>query len=332
MKIDCLSPSWIIERVGGPYTDFRPISSLIRFGTASWTYQGWQGQVYTPHFSKSRFKRECLGEYCQYQYQGRSLFRTVGNDSGYCRPPTTDHLRRYLNQIPDDFDMCFKVWNQLTIPRYVNHPRYGAWAGQPNARFLDAQLFKDVVLRPFREAQFEPHTGPFLFEFPPHGMSAEKCCDQLDAFFGQLPTDFRYAVECRSPGLLCPRYRNILVKHSVAHVYTHWSYMPPLLDQHQRLGTFTAPFTVLRLHTPLKMSYETAKKRAEPYTKIVEELPQMRRETVHLVRQAVTEARRTYVLVNNRAEGNAPLTVQALSDQLRNMFVANSPIATGMDD
>ena len=45
--------------------------------------------------------------------------------------------------------------------------------------------------------------------------------------------------------------------------------------------------------------------RAEPYTKIVEELPQMHRETVHLVRQAVTEDRRTYVSVNNRAEGNA---------------------------
>jgi len=108
--------------------------------------------------------------------------------------------------------------------------------------------------------------------------------------------------------------------------------MPPLLDQHQRLGVFTAPFTVFRLHTPLQMSYETAKKRAEPYTKIVEELPQMRRETVHLVRQAVTEARHTYVLINNRAEGNAPLTVQALSDQLRNTLVANSSIANGMDD
>jgi hypothetical protein len=64
------------------------------------------------------------------------------------------------------------------------------------------------------------------------------------------------------------------------------------------------------------MSYETTKKRAEPYTKIVEELPTMRRETVHLVRQAVSEGRRAYVLVNNRAEGNAPLTVQGLSERL----------------
>jgi len=49
----------------------------------------------------------------------------------------------------------------------------------------------------------------------------------------------------------------------------------------------------------------------------VEELPQMRRETVQIVRQAVSEGRRAYVLVNNRAEGNAPLTVEALAGMLR---------------
>jgi hypothetical protein len=65
------------------------------------------------------------------------------------------------------------------------------------------------------------------------------------------------------------------------------------------------------------MAYEAAKKRAEPYTKIVEELPQMRRETVHLVGQAVSEGRHAYVLVNNRSEGNASLTVQGQSEMLR---------------
>ena len=103
----------------------------------------------------------------------------------------------------------------------------------------------------------------------------------------------------------------------MAHVYNHWSVMPSLAEQHQRMQAFTAPFTVLRLLTPLEMTYEAAKKRAEPYTKIVEELPQMRRETVDMVQKAIAQNRRSYVLVNNRSEGNAPLTVQALVDQLR---------------
>lgn len=65
------------------------------------------------------------------------------------------------------------------------------------------------------------------------------------------------------------------------------------------------------------MSYEGAKKRAEPYTKIVEELPEMRRDTVELVKKAVEEKRKAYVLVNNRSEGNAPLTIQALRNVMQ---------------
>ena len=80
---------------------------------------------------------------------------------------------------------------------------------------------------------------------------------------------------------------------------------------------FTTPFKVPRLLTPLKMPYEAAKKRAEPYTKIAEGLPEMRRDTVDLVKKAVGEKRTAYVLVNNRSEGNAPMTIQALRNALQ---------------
>ena len=293
-----------------------PTSPLIRFGTSTWTYEGWQGQVYKKQYAKSVFARECLGEYCQYQYNNEPLFRTVGNDSTFYRPPTTNQLQRYLNQIPEDFEMCWKVWEELTIPRFASHVRYGIKAGQPNPRFLDAKLFNEMVLTPYREAKFEAHAGPFLFEFQRHDLSSDEFYSRLDGFFSELPKDFSYAVEIRNAGLVGPEYQKVLETHGVAHVYNHWSYMPSLAEQHQRMGRFTAPFTVLRLLTPLKISYEAAKKRAEPYTKIVGELPEMRRETVDLVRKAVGENRRVYVLVNNRSEGNAPLTVQALMEML----------------
>src|SRR6185503_16936476 len=97
----------------------------------------------------------------------------------------------------------------------------------------------------------------------------------------QLPRDFSYAVEIRNAGMVGPLYRDMLAGHGVAHVYNHWSYMPSLAEQHQKMESFTAPFTVLRLLIPLKMSYEAAKKRAEPYTKIVGERPDMRKEGGH---------------------------------------------------
>lgn len=43
----------------------------------------------------------------------------------------------------------------------------------------------------------------------------------------------------------------------------------------------------------------------------------MRRDTVDLAKQAIWEQRRAYVIVNNRSEGNAPLTIQALVKALR---------------
>ena len=117
--------------------------------------------------------------------------------------------------------------------------------------------------------------------------------------------------------MLGPLYRDMLASHGVPHVYNHWSFMPGLAEQYQKMEQFTAPFAVMRLLTPLKMSYEAAKKRAEPYTKIVGELPDMRREAVVLIKDAIGHNMRAYVLVNNRLEGNAPLTVQAFTDMLK---------------
>lgn len=74
---------------------------------------------------------------------------------------------------------------------------------------------------------------------------------------------------------------------------------------------------MLRLLTPLTMKYEEAKRRAYPYNRIVEELPQMREETVNLVEQAVKEGKTAHVLVNNRLEGNAPETIRELRRRLR---------------
>lgn len=116
-------------------------------------YEGWQGQVYKRPYAKTA----CLGEFCQYLYNGQPLFRTVGMDSSFHRPPTTNQLLRYLKQIPEDFEMCSKVWEEITVPIYAKHARYGEKAGQPNPRFLDARAFIDFVLKPYRDANFLPH-------------------------------------------------------------------------------------------------------------------------------------------------------------------------------
>jgi hypothetical protein len=72
-----------------------------------------------PACAKSAFARECLGEYCQYQYNNAPLFRTMGMTRRSTVRPTANQLQRHLNQIPENFEMCCKVREEFTIPVYA---------------------------------------------------------------------------------------------------------------------------------------------------------------------------------------------------------------------
>jgi uncharacterized protein YecE (DUF72 family) len=289
------------------------IPPLVRFGTSSWAYEGWQGLVYQRAYPKSRFSKDCLGEYAAYQSEGSALFRTVGIDHSFYRPGTAEQFAHYATQVPEEFRFCQKVWEEITIPIYAKHPRYGTKTGTANPRFLDTAAFTDLVLGPWQEG-LGKRAGPCIFEFQRYGLSPDEFLPRLDAFLGRLPPGPNYAVEVRNPAILGARYSDILSTHRIAHVYNHWSTMLPLNVQHEKLGvTFTADIVLFRLLTPLGLSYSEAVERYTPYDRLQLPLPQMRMDTVRLTQQAVGEGRSVYVLVNNRAEGCAPMTVHELA-------------------
>jgi hypothetical protein len=105
--------------------------------------------------------------------------------------------------------MCSKVWEEITIPRFADHPRYGDKAGQSNPRFLDAKVFVEEVLPPYEQA-FHGHIGPFIFEFQRTGLIPSTFLPRLDTFLSQLPTRYRYAIEVRNPLILTPKYKDML--------------------------------------------------------------------------------------------------------------------------
>ena len=288
----------------------------IRFGTSSWAYEGWKGTVYRKPYPRNRFSQECLAEYAAYSYQGAPLFRTVGLDQTFYRSPTVDQLSLYVTHLPTGFRVCSKVWEEITIPAYAPHARYGAKAGTANTRFLNASIFEELVLRPSQEALGD-YAGAFIFEFQRWGLEPSRFLPALDRFLSRLPQGPHYAVEIRNPAVLGSHYRDLLTHYRVAHVYNHWTSMPPLASQHRALGqTFTTRFVVIRLLTPLGLSHAEAVRKFSPYNRLVQPLPQMRAEALALINQAAGEQRSAYVLVNNRAEGNAPSTIQALVDAL----------------
>ena len=285
----------------------------ILFGTSSWTYPGWQGLVYHGSYrSEAELKANCLAEYGAFPW-----FRTVGIDSSFYSPMSVETLRRYASQLPSGFPLTSKVWEEITIPRYANHARYGARAGRINTDFLNADKFSNEVLAPFIEAGVEP--GPLVFEFqrlsqeliaPP-----EVFCETLDRFLEKVPKQRRYAVEIRNKELLIPAYFHVLNGHNVAHCFNHWSFMPPLKMQMKAAaaaGGLTASFFVARILTPLGKSYEEAVSTFSPYDEIKEPLPEMREDLVRLAKRALQKNIEAFILVNNRAEGNAPLTIDAV--------------------
>jgi len=286
------------------------VPPTIRFGTSTWTYDGWAGEVYHRAYRSAQPARR-LEEYARYP-----LFRTVGIDSAFYEPPSEDALAAYARALPPGFPCVSKVWDRITARRFNQDPRWGNLAGQLNPDFLNADLFKDAVLGPYTRV-FRDHAGCFVFEFQAmRGRDLPepaRWAGELDTFLQQLPKEFRYAVELRNPELLTDRHGAVLERHSVAHVFNSWTEMPTIGEQLELPWTFPAGFTVARALLRPGRRYADAVRLFEPYDRIRDPQPELRQDLLRLIAEAMRRRMEALVLVNNRLEGNAPGTIRALA-------------------
>jgi uncharacterized protein YecE (DUF72 family) len=298
-------------------TDFEQlgarIPSLVRFGSSTWNYPGWRGLVYHRDYGTKGAAAKMLEEYSAFP-----LFRTVGIDSSYYGPPTEAVLRSYAEHLPAGFPCISKVWSQLTI-RTFTKAQDQERAGKVNPDFLNPDLFLEEIYGPYQR-HFAENTGPFVFEFQTmaksSGIGPERFASRLDEFFTALPRDAQYAVEVRNDEFLTPMYFAVLREHGVAHVFNSWTRMPPIGHQLDLPGAVSAPFIVARALLRPGRTYDEAVDAFAPYDRIREPNPKLRRDLARLVEEAVRLRIPAYLLVNNRAEGSAPLTVAAVAEML----------------
>jgi hypothetical protein len=78
----------------------------------------------------------------------------------------------------------------------------------------------------------------------------------------------------------------------------------------------TAPFTVIRLLLRPGSRYQARRDAFAPFDRIQDPDEDMRRQVVDLVGEGLRLGHRVHVLVNNKAEGSAPLTIRALAERL----------------
>lgn len=297
------------ERSPGDNADNRALAAKLprelRMGTSSWSFPGWRGIVWpNREWNDGKLAREGLAIYATHP-----LLRTVGIDRSYYGPIAAHELRAWSDQLPDDFVAVAKVWEMITKPRVK---------GEGNPRYLSLAAFDEEVLAPHR-AGFARHTGALVFEVPAgESHHPDVFARDLDAFLTAAPRDFPLAVEVRDRNLLTPAFGRALATHNVVMCFTFHPTMPPLAEQMAwaaRFGLFEpspSPL-VARLMLPPGMVYEERRRACAPFDRLVDVQDAMRRQVVDLVSRAVRAGRAILLTVNNKAEGSAPLTIEALA-------------------
>ena len=289
-------------------------SQSIFIGTSSWKYEGWMGQIYSRNrylvrgrFSQKRFQDECLKEYA-------ATFPIVCGDFSFYQFPSEQYWRKLFGSAPSTLRYALKVPEDVTVKTFPRHPRYGPRAGDANQTFLDAVLFQNAfldLLAPYRE-----QIAVLIFEFGTFPKQTYRdvgeFLHELDPFLAALPPGFRYAVEIRNQEFLGPEYFACLRQHRVAHVFNAWTRMPEIGVQMKMPEVFTADFTVARALLRRERTYEAAVAKFTPYSEIKDPNPQTREALRLLIGRARDRHEPSYIFVNNRLEGNAPATIEAI--------------------
>ncbi len=317
---------------------FRELSQNILVGTASDRYAGWIGQIYSAGryekgitrrshkvgdkiFNEETLPVESVAEYFEhfplleidYTFY-RPLLESGGN------PTPNFHVLKSYRQHMKEGDFVLLKAPQIVIARKL---RRGA-AFVENENYLNADIFTKQFYQPAVEI-LGPCLNGFIFEQEYHikndRIPISKLAEDLDEFFSKIPKDTRYHIELRTEAYLADPVFDVLKKHRVGVVFSHWTWLPSLRKQLAKVGVelFNAGNqVVIRLITPLRMSYEESYAKAFPFDKMVSGMldSEMIEDTAKIVNEAQRDKVQVNLIINNRAGGNAPLIAQKIADRL----------------
>jgi uncharacterized protein YecE (DUF72 family) len=292
----------------------RALPEGVYLGTSSWSFPGWHGLLYDRAAAQSHLARYGLAAYAQHP-----VLRAVGIDRTYYAPLAAADLATYADVVPDAFKFLVKAHALCTHITAPMHGRAEPTSNEPNALFLDASYAAEQVIGPCLEG-LGRRLGPILFQFPPQDVRTiggpEQFVARLRAFLQALPRGPLYAVELRNRELLTPAYAAALADAGVCHCYNVHPRMPAVEEQQQLVPPSAAPALVVRWMLHHGLGYDSARVRYEPFDRLVDPDPVHRTAIAALCVSTRAAGRAAFVIVNNKAEGSAPLTLFRLAARI----------------
>lgn len=315
---------------------FRDLHPSVFIGTASDRYAGWIGQIYSKERYADRITRrtntvggksfveevlpvDSVEEYFEHfsvleiDY---TFYQTLLERER--RPTQSYHvLNKYRQYLREGDHLILKVPQLISAQKIRRGGKY-----VENEAYLSAEIFNTQFYEPAVELLGSVLAG-FIFEQEYQRKQdrtpAKELAEALDAFFEAIPRDRRYHIELRTESYLSAPVFEVLGKHGVGQVLSHWTWLPRLLRQFAKSGGrfFNSDGQcIVRLMTPIGLRYEDAYAKAHPFDKMVEGMlqPQMVEETATLMRTGVEQGVRMNIIINNRAGGNAPMIAQKISE------------------
>lgn len=267
-------------------------------GTSSWSEKAWVGPFYPEGTKPGDF----LALYAE-------RYPAVEADVTYYRVPDARLVDGWKRKTPEHFRLCAK------FPRSIVHagegPRpdgesvlSGERAREDTDRFLGAM------------ERLGERCGPLVLQFPYFNRGAfpgiDPFLERLDAYLGELPGNFRYAVEVRNKNWIGAPLLDLLRRHRVPLVLVDLAYMPHADGLAREHDLLTGDFVYTRLIGDRKKT-EAA---AERFDQVALDLSDRLERWAVLLSDLLGQVDEVFAFANNHFAGYGPGTIDELVDRV----------------
>ena len=268
----------------------------LRLGTSSWSFPGWRGLVWQDELPAEILSRHGLPAYATHP-----LLRTVSIDRTYYRLPERGVLGAYAEQVGPDFRFVVKA------PMQVGSARV---RGEPNPHALDPTWVRDAVAPRLQE--LGDGLGAVLLQIPPQHPDAfgDRFYHRLAAV---LAVPLPWVVEVRTEAWFGADLAAVLDDTGALPCLSVHPRMPDLRTQWATLRMGQRAALHVRWNLNVGSDYQRAKDRYAPFDRLVDENPTTRGQLARAIHWMLERDRPAWVVANNKAEGCAPLTLEALA-------------------